>query len=76
MKNVIVGGFLLLSGVIGLSAMLGVASNNLTDAWNTLPGRFITTILENGTLIPSLVFLLLFLFGMGILGTEYFKNDR
>jgi len=76
MKNVIVGGFLLLSGVIGLSAMLGVASSDLTDAWNTLPGRLITTILENGTLIPSLVFLLLFLFGMGILGTEYFKNDR
>ena len=76
MKNVIVGGFLLLSGVIGLSAMLGVASSDLTDTWNTLPGRLITAILENGTLIPSLVFLLLFLFGMGILGTEYFKNDR
>ena len=76
MKKVIVGGLLLLSGMIGLSALLGVASSNLTHAWNTLPGRFITTILETGTLIPSLVFLLLLLFGIGILGTEYFKNDR
>ena len=67
------GGFLTLSGVVGIVGMIIAAMHNPTTAWVTPPGRMIVSILENGLLIPTILFLVLFIYGLYILLTE--KKD-
>ena len=60
MNRNIKGGFLTLSGVVGIVGMIIVAMQNPSTSWVTPPGRMIVSILENGVLIPSVFFLVLF----------------
>ena len=53
--------------------MIIAAMQNPATAWVTPPGRMIVSILENGLLIPTVLFLVLFIYGLYILLTE--KND-
>jgi len=73
MSRNIKGGFLTLSGVVGIVGMIIAAMQNPAAAWVTPPGRMIVNILENGLLIPTVLFLVLFIYGLYILLTE--KND-
>ena len=73
MSRNIKGGFLTLSGVVGIVGMIIVAMQNPATEWITPPGRMIVSILENGLLIPTVLFLVLFIYGLYILLTE--KND-
>ena len=73
MSRNIKGGFLTLSGVVGIVGMIIVAMQNPATEWVTPPGRMIVSILENGLLIPTVLFLVLFIYGLYILLTE--KND-
>ena len=73
MNRNIKGGFLTLSGVVGIVGMIIVAMQNPATAWVTPPGRMIVSILENGLLIPTVLFLVLFIYGLYILLTE--KKD-
>ena len=47
MNRNIKGGFLTLSGVVGIVGMIIVAMQNPATAWVTPPGRMIVSILEN-----------------------------
>ena len=73
MSRNIKGGFLTLSGVVGIVGMIIAAMQNPATAWVTPPGRMIVSILENGVLIPTVLFLVLFIYGLYILLTE--KKD-
>ena len=73
MSRNIKGGFLTLSGVVGIVGMIIATMQNPATAWVTPPGRMIVSILENGLLIPTVLFLVLFIYGLYILLTE--KND-
>ena len=73
MNRNIKGGFLTLSGVVGIVGMIIVAMQNPATAWVTPLGRMIVSILENGVLIPTVLFLVLFIYGLYILLTE--KKD-
>ena len=73
MSRNIKGGFLTLSSVVGIVGMIIAAMQNPATAWVTPPGRMILSILENGLLIPTVLFLVLFIYGLYILLTE--KND-
>ena len=73
MSRNIKGGFLTLSGVVGIVGMIIVAMQNPATEWVTPSGRMIVSILENGLLIPTVLFLVLFIYGLYILLTE--KND-
>ena len=66
-------GFLTLSGVVGIVGMIIAAMQNPATEWDMLLGRMIASILENGLLIPTVLFLVLFIYGLYILLTE--KND-
>ena len=48
MSRNIKGGFLTLSGVVGIVGMIIAAMQNPATAWVTPPGRMIVSILENG----------------------------
>ena len=63
MSRNIKGGFLTLSGVVGIVGMIIVAMQNPATEWVTPPGRMIVSILENGLLIPTVLFLVLFIYG-------------
>ncbi len=65
MSRNIKGGFLTLSGVVGIVGMIIAAMQNPATAWVTPPGRMIVSILENGLLIPTVLFLVLFIYGNG-----------
>ena len=73
MSRNIRGGFLTLSGVVAIVGMIIATMQNPATAWVTPPGRMIVSILENGLLIPTVLFLVLFIYGLYILLTE--KND-
>ena len=73
MNRNIKGGFLTLSGVVGIVGMIIVAMQNPSTSWVIPPGRMIVSILENGVLIPSVFFLVLFVYGLYILLTEQKK---
>ena len=75
MKKILIGGFLLLSGRIGTAILLAVSGLNPVSGWVTPPGRLLCTILENGTAVPLVCFLILSVIGFLILGAEYFKKD-
>ena len=73
MNRMIKGGFLTLSGVVGITGMIMAAMQNPSTEWATPPGRMITSILENGVLIPSVIFLVLFVYGLILLTSD--KKD-
>lgn len=60
MSRNIKGGFLTLSSVVGIVGMIIAAMQNPATAWVTPLGRMIISILENGLLIPTVLFLVLF----------------
>lgn len=70
MKRCIKGGFLVLGGVVGVVGMIIAAMQNPSVEWVTPPGRMIISILENGLLIPTVLFLVLIICGLYILLTE------
>ena len=74
MNRIIKGGFLTLSGVAGIVGMIMVAMQNPSTEWVTPPGRMITSILENGVLIPSVIFLVILVYGLYILLTSDEKD--
>lgn len=73
MNRNIKGGFLTISGVIGIVGMIMTAMQNPATAWVTPPGRMIISILENGLLTPTVLFIVLFVCGLYILLTD--KKD-
>ncbi len=70
MKRVLQGGFLTLSGVLGIVGMIIAAMQNPSTEWITPPGRMIISILENGLLVPSILALILLVYGLYILLKE------
>ena len=74
MNRMIKGGFLTLSGAVGITGMIMAAMQNPSTEWATPPGRMITSILENGVLIPSVIFLVIFVCGLYILLTDGKKD--
>lgn len=70
MKRCIKGGFLTLSGVIGIVGMMMVAMQNPANEWVTPPGRMIISIVQNELLIPTVLFLVLLIWGLYLLATE------
>ncbi|MDY4785570.1 peptidase M50 [Pygmaiobacter massiliensis] len=73
MKKTIIGGFLFLGGVIGITPILMTTATNSIDSWVTPPGRCISTILDNGLWFPAIIFLITLTLGAVILGREYKK---
>ena len=75
-KKVIIGGFSSLIGTIwGLAITIFIA-NDLTSSWATPPGRFLTTVIESGMMIPMIISFVFLLFGLFAMGTEYFKKEN
>ena len=67
MNNSIKSGFLILSGTIGIVGIIRAAMISPATSWVTPPGRMIVSILDNGLLIPFILFLILFLWGIYML---------
>lgn len=67
MNNSIKSGFLILSGTIGIVGIIIAAMIAPATSWVTPPGRMIVSILDNGLLIPFILFLILFLWGIYML---------
>ena len=65
----IIGGFLTLSGVVGVTGMVMTAMQNPSSEWVTPPGRMLISILKNGISVPTVLFFLL-VCGLYILLTE------
>lgn len=63
MNNSIKSGFLILSGTIGIVGIIIAAMISPATSWVTPPGRMIVSILDNGLLIPFILFLILFFMG-------------
>lgn len=74
MKKLLIGGFLTLSGSTAASILTAAAVATPVSSWTTPPGRFVCTVLESGTAVPLLFFLLLLAAGLGILAKEYFRK--
>ena len=70
MSRNIKGGFLTLSGVVGIVGMIIAAMQNPATAWVTPPGRMIISILENGLSLPAILFLVLFVCGLFFILTD------
>lgn len=64
------GGFLTLSSTIGLAGIIIAAMIHPSTSWVTPPGRMIVSILENGLVIPAILFLFLFIYGLYLLLKE------
>ena len=79
MKKVIIGGFVSIVGMMGIMAVLVTTASsmvNMLDGWSTPPGRFLSWLSEIG-MIPLLVLSsIILIFGLIILGAEYFKKEN
>ncbi|MGN0478703.1 MAG: hypothetical protein ACI4GO_04675 [Hominenteromicrobium sp.] len=75
MKRAFIGGMLSLLGTIWGMAVVLFVGNNMTSAWSTPPGRFLTTVAETGMTLPFAVAVFLGVLGLVIMGIEYFKKD-
>ncbi len=75
MKKVLIGGFLSLVGTMWGLAVTVFVGNNLTAAWSTPPGRFLTTVIEAGMTVPLLISFTFLLTGLLIMGIEYFRRE-
>lgn len=49
---------------------------NLTDAWPTPPGRFLTTVFETGMTLPFVLAIVFIALGFTIFVKEYFTKDE
>ncbi len=54
----------MLSGVIGIVGIVIAAMQNPSTQWITPPGRMTISILENGLLVPAILALVLFVYGL------------
>ncbi|MEG1390757.1 MAG: hypothetical protein RSD07_10345, partial [Angelakisella sp.] len=68
MKRVLIGGFLSLIGTIWSLAIIIFAGSNLASSWNTPPGRFFTTVIETGMILPLIIASVLLVVGLLIMG--------
>jgi hypothetical protein len=75
MKRVLIGGFLSMAGTIWGIAVIIFAGNHLVSGWSTPPGRFPTTVIEQGMMFPFLLSIAVVLLGTVIMMIEYFKKD-
>lgn len=64
------GGFLTLSGVVGIVGIIIAAMQNPSTQWVTPPGKMIISILENGLLVPTILACVLLVYGLYILLKE------
>ena len=76
MKRVLIGGFLMLIGTIWGLAICIFCGMNLTDAWPTSPGRFLTTVSETGMTLPFVLAIVFIVLGFAIFVKEYFTKDE
>lgn len=76
MKRVLIGGFLMLIGTIWGLAICIFCGMNLTDAWPTPPGRFLTTVFETGMTLPFVLAIVFIVLGFTIFVKEYFTKDE
>ena len=76
MKRVLIGGFLMLIGTIWGLAVCVFCGMNLTDAWPTPPGRFLTTVSETGMTLPFGLAIVFIVRGFAIFVKEYFTKDE
>lgn len=76
MKKVLIGGFLSLIGTIWSLAIIIFAGNNLASSWYTPPGRFLTTVIETGMMVPLIFAFVVFLIGIVMMGVEHSKKDE
>lgn len=76
MKRVLIGGFLILIGSIWGLAICVFCGMNLTDAWPTPPGRFLTTVFETGMTLPFVLAIVFIVLGFSIFVKEYFTKDE
>ena len=74
MKKAVIGGFLILSGSVGPGAVLISVSSNMALGWTTRPGRIMTTVLDNGALIPLFISLAMLALGPIVRAVEYFRK--
>ncbi len=76
MKRTMIGGFLTLAGVIGSGFVLVLTALHPVDEWTTPPGRVLTTMMENGTLLPAITFFVLLVAGLYILTKEFLSDKK
>ena len=76
MKRVLIGGFLMLIGTIWGFAVCVFCGMNLTNAWPTPPGRFLTTVFETGMTLPFVLAIVFIVLGFAIFVKEYFTKDE
>lgn len=76
MKRVLIGGFLMLIGTIWGLAVCVFCGMNLTNAWPTPPGRFLTTVSETGMTLPFVLAIVFIVLGFAIFVKEYFTKDE
>lgn len=76
MKRVLIGGFLMLIGTIWGLAICIFCGMNLTDAWPTPPGRFLTTVSETGMTLPFVLAIVFIVLEFAIFVKEYFTKDE
>lgn len=76
MVQTCIGGFLFLSGTIGLSIQLAAASAYPLNSWVTPPGRMICALLESGLWVASIGFFLVLLVGAVLLWRTYHGERR
>lgn len=76
MKNVIIAGILMLIGTIWGLVSIIFNLNNLATDWETKLGRFLSSAIQNGMIIPLVISILFIVFGLLILVKEYFDKEK
>ena len=76
MKRVLIGGFASLIGTIWTLAVAFIAGSNLVSSWSTPPGRFMTTVGENGLMPIFVPAIILTLAGIIVMLVELFRKEK
>lgn len=76
MKRALIGGFISLIGSIWTLAIVLIAANNLTSAWSTPPGRFLSTISELNLTFLFIISTAFVILGFVLMVIEYFRKDK
>ena len=74
MKRVLIGCFMALLGTLWGAGVMYAASQMLVTSWDPSVGRLMTTILEQGLLLPFVIAALFLMLGLVIMAVEYFKK--
>ena len=74
MKRALIGCFMALLGTLWGAGVMYAASQMLVTSWNSSVGRLMTTILEQGLLLPFVIAALFLMLGLVIMAVEYFKK--